>query len=107
MSKANHYTCVAVRSTDKNSTKNVIKIMIDHSKISDSDLRNKIKNAEICFGGNRKLKIYGTLKCSSGKRMKCENRVFFSSESEARQNNFRPCGHCMKTEYQNWKNGLI
>jgi len=81
--------------------------VINHSKILDSDLRNKIKNAEICFGGNRKLKIYGTLKCSSGKRMKRENRVFFLSENEAKENGFRPCGHCLKTEYQNWKNGLI
>ena len=82
-------------------------IMIKHCEISYSDLRNKFKNAEICFGGNRKLKIYGTLKCPSGKRMKRENRVFFLSEHEAIQNGFRPCGHCMKTEYQNWKNGLI
>lgn len=68
--------------------------MTKHCEISDSDLRNKIKNAEICFGGNQKLKIYGTLKCSSGKRMKRENRVFFLSENEAKQNGFRPCGHC-------------
>ena len=81
--------------------------MIQHSKIPDSDLRNKIKNAEICFGGNQTLKIYGTLKCSSGKRMKRENRVFFASEKEAGQNGFRPCGHCMKTEYKIWKNGPI
>ena len=81
--------------------------MIDHSKISDSDLRNKIKNAEICFGGNRKLKIYGTLKCASGKRMNRENRVFFSTENKAKESRFRPCGHCMKAEYQKWKNGLI
>ena len=94
----------AVRLYDKKCDK---KHMIQHNKISDSDLRNKIKNAEICFGGNQKLKIYGTLKCSSGKRMKGENRVFFLSEEEARQNGFRPCGHCMRTEYQNWKNGLI
>jgi hypothetical protein len=51
--------------------------MIYHDEISDCYLRNKIKNAEICLGGNRKLKIYGTLKCASGKRMKRENRVFF------------------------------
>ncbi len=81
--------------------------MFNHNKISDSELRNKIKNGEICFGGNQKLKIYGTLKCSSGKRMKRENRVFFLSENEAKQNGFRPCGHCMKTEYLKWKNGLI
>jgi methylphosphotriester-DNA--protein-cysteine methyltransferase len=81
--------------------------MIQHDKISDLDLRNKIKKGEICFGGNLKLKIYGTLKCASGKRMKRENRVFFLSEIEANKNGFRPCGHCMKTNYQKWKNGLI
>lgn len=81
--------------------------MIQHNEISDTDLRNKIKQQKICFGGNRKLKIYGTLSCTSGKRMKRENRVFFSSEQEAQQNNYRPCGHCMKTEYKKWKNGFI
>lgn len=81
--------------------------MIEHIEILDSDLRNKIKNGEICFGGNQKLKIYETLKCSSGKRMKRKNRVFFLCENEARENGFRPCGHCMKLEYQKWKNGLI
>ncbi|MWB95688.1 metal-binding protein [Flavobacterium sp. GA093] len=81
--------------------------MTEHTKINNRDLRIKIKNAEICFGGNQKLKIYGTLKCKSGKRMKRENRVFFSSEKEAKQNGFRPCGHCMKTDYQHWKDGLI
>ena len=66
--------------------------MIQHSKILDPDLRNKIKNVEICFGGNQKLKIYGMLKCSSGKRMKRENRVFFLSENEARQNGANKAG---------------
>ena len=91
----------------KNSGKKIKKIMIQHSKISDSNLRNKIKNAEICFGGNRKLKIYGTLKCASGKRMKRENRVFFHAEDEALIQNFRPCGHCMKANYKKWKDGFI
>lgn len=81
--------------------------MIQHNEISDTDLRSKIKQQKIRFGGNRKLKIYGTLSCASGKRMKRENRVFFSSEQEAQQNNYRPCGHCMKTEYKKWKNGFI
>lgn len=81
--------------------------MVYHNKISDSALRIQIKKGEICFGGNLKLKIYGTLKCSSGKRMKRENRVFFLSENEAKQSGFRPCGHCMKPEYLKWKNGLI
>lgn len=81
--------------------------MIRHSAISDPDLRSKIRKNEIRFGGNRKLKIYGTLSCPSGKKMKRKNRVFFSSESEAMENGFRPCGHCMKAAYKKWKNGFI
>lgn len=76
--------------------------MIKHPDINDDDLRGKIKQKEICFGGNRKLKIYGTLQCKSGKRMKRENRVFFASENEVIKNGFRPCGHCMKKAYQKW-----
>ncbi|WP_310555718.1 Ada metal-binding domain-containing protein [Flavobacterium sp.] len=76
--------------------------MIQHIDITDSDLRSKIKLKEICFGGNRNLKIYGTLQCKSGKRLKRKNRVFFSSENEAINKGFRPCGHCMKTEYKKW-----
>ncbi len=81
--------------------------MIQHAEISDSDLRSKICSNKIRFGGNRKLKIYGTLSCTSGKRMKRENRVFFASEQEAQQNNYRPCGNCMKPAYKKWKDGLI
>lgn len=81
--------------------------MIQHSKISDIDLRKLIKQKVVCLGGNQKLKIYGTLQCVSGKRMKRVNRVFFSSESEALQNGFRPCGHCMKAAYKRWKMDLF
>lgn len=76
--------------------------MIKHLEVKDSDLRRKIKQKEICFGGNRKLKIYGTLQCKSGKRMKRENRIFFASKKEAIKTGYRPCGHCMKTEYKKW-----
>lgn len=76
--------------------------MIKHLDVNDSILRSKIKQKEICFGGNRKLKIYGTLQCKSGKRMKRENRVFFVSENEAIKIGYRPCGHCMKTAYKKW-----
>ena len=81
--------------------------MIQHTEISDSELRNKIRKKEIRFGGNSKLKIYGVLGCVSGKKMKRENRVFFSSEQEAMKNGFRPCGHCLKEKYQKWKNETI
>ena len=77
--------------------------MVRHSEISIEELRRKIRQNEICFGGNKKLKIYGTLQCKSGKRMKKENRVFFGSENEAIKEGLRPCGHCMKDKYEAWK----
>lgn len=81
--------------------------MIQHLDISDNELRSKIRIHEICLAGNSKLKIYGILGCSSGKRLKRQNRVFFSSEQEAEQNNYRPCGHCMSGKYKEWRNGFI
>lgn len=80
--------------------------MIYHSEISDSQLRIKLKNKTILFGGNKKDKIYGTLSCASGKRLNRENRVFFTSEEKAKQANFRPCGQCMRKEYGVWKMNL-
>jgi len=80
--------------------------MIRHTEISAIDLRKKIKAKEIRFGGNKNLKIYGTLNCPSGKRMKKENRVFFLSEKEARANTYRPCGCCLRKDYNVWKNSL-
>jgi methylphosphotriester-DNA--protein-cysteine methyltransferase len=55
------------------------------------------------MAGNARLKIYGLLKCPSGKRMKLENRVFFKTETEALQSGFRPCGHCMRDQFRKWK----
>tara|TARA_A100000171_G_C2136935_1_gene151041 strand:+ start:2389 stop:2625 length:237 start_codon:yes stop_codon:yes gene_type:complete len=77
--------------------------VIYHTEINNSELLGKIRRREICWAGNRKLKIYGTLNCVSGRRMKRENRVFFYSLDQAKLNGFRPCGHCMRTEYLNWK----
>jgi len=78
--------------------------MEQHTELSPDVLRSRIRSGEIKFGGNCKLKIYGMLHCSSGKRMKQENRVFFKSEKEALENKYRPCGHCMKAKYKLWKN---
>ena len=68
-------------------------------------LKQMIDDQWVKYGGNARLKIYGTLQCASGKRMKVVNRVFFSSESEAVANGFRPCGHCMRDAYLKWKTG--
>ena len=81
--------------------------MIQHKDLSDAKIRTSIKAKLISFGGNKTLKIYGKLDCKSGQRMKRENRVFFISKKEAIKNNFRPCGHCMKSDYKKWKNGVV
>jgi methylphosphotriester-DNA--protein-cysteine methyltransferase len=83
--------------------------MIKHSELGDTAfkrsrrLKNLIDEGKIQFAGNRRLKIYGTLNCSSGKRMKIENRVFFKSAEEASNEGYRPCGHCMREQYLSWK----
>ena len=77
--------------------------MIRHTTLSQEEVIALIRKGQIRFAGNMRLKIYGTLTCSSGKRMKRENRVFFEDANEAIGQNYRPCGHCMKTQYQAWK----
>lgn len=81
--------------------------MIKHIDIENKELHRKIKRKEIVFGGNRTLKIYGTLHCKSGKRMKKENRVFFKTVTQAKKQGYRPWGHCLRADYKIWKNGLI
>lgn len=81
--------------------------MIKHVDIESAELLQKIRSKEIVYGGNLNLKIYGTLGCKSGKRMKTENRVFFNTAAQARECGFRPCGHCLHADYKVWKNGLI
>lgn len=77
--------------------------MIRHSDITNRELLRMIHRYTINFGGNASLKIYGILHCGSGKRMKIVNRVFFQSEAEAVAHGYRPCAHCMRTAYQQWK----
>lgn len=77
--------------------------MFRHEGLSDRELKQLMRKRVIVLGGNRALKIYGTLGCSSGKRMKKENRVFFPSELRAIAQGYRPCGNCLKKEYQIWK----
>ena len=81
--------------------------MIQHSQISDKELRVKIKNKIILYGGNNRAKIYGNLSCSSGKKLDRDNRAFFTSEEKARHAKYRPCGHCMRQAYVKWKDGIV
>lgn len=60
------------------------------------------------LGGNKKLKIYGKLDCTSALRWikkgkYVNNRVFFEDEESAKRAGYRPCGICMKKEYQNFR----
>lgn len=80
-----------------------VKGYAEHAHLSDRVLRTKIRRKELTFGGNKNLKIYGSLHCSSGKRMRKENRIFFVSETAAIALGYRPCGHCMKQKYREWK----
>jgi methylphosphotriester-DNA--protein-cysteine methyltransferase len=70
-------------------------------------IRRLIKNGVIQLGGYRPGKIYGKLSCSSGKKMKVANRVFFHNEAEAIAAGYRPCAHCLPEKYKAWKNGLF
>lgn len=56
--------------------------MIPHVDVTAEDVRSKIKHKEIRYGGNKKLKIYGTLHCTSGKVMKRENRFFLVQKTK-------------------------
>jgi methylphosphotriester-DNA--protein-cysteine methyltransferase len=78
--------------------------MVYHSAISTKEIHRKIRMGEIQLAGYTPTKIYGMLQCNSGKRMKRENRVFFASVEEAKQNGYRPCGNCMRKAYRLWKN---
>lgn len=75
--------------------------------ISTGEFKRGVRRGKIRFAGNRKLGIYGMLRCASGKRMKAANRVFFSSEEEALRQGYRPCGICMREMYCKWKKGII
>jgi methylphosphotriester-DNA--protein-cysteine methyltransferase len=83
--------------------------MISHTELGPESFETsrKLKNlagtGAIRFAGNKNLKIYGLLSCKSGKRMKRSNRVFFKDRADAVAHGYRPCGHCMRAEYAEWK----
>ena len=77
--------------------------MFHHHLMLPSQLHALIRKESITLGGNKRLKIYGRLHCNSGMRMKNKNRVFFANKEEATGEGYRPCGHCMKVKYLEWK----
>lgn len=77
--------------------------MIKHTEIEKEELRRLIFEGAITLGGYAGKKIFGTLDCASGKRMKRESRVFFADRAEAEANGYRPCNNCLNAEYKKWK----
>ena len=49
------------------------------------------------YAGWKKGKIFGRLDCTSGKKMKKENRVFFLTWQDAINSGYRPCKKCKPT----------
>lgn len=62
------------------------------------------------LGGNTERKVYGRLDCpsalSSIKRFPGsyeKSRVFFADEKTALAAGYRPCGNCLRKQYQEYK----
>lgn len=59
------------------------------------------------LGGNSKSRIYGHLDCTAANSALAlgyaKHRVFFANETDAIAAGYRPCGRCMRAEYNKWK----
>lgn len=78
-------------------------------KLLDENNKEYISETPGTIGGNKRLKIYGTLNCPSAIRhinrgFYVKQRVFFKDENTAILAGYRPCGVCMKNKYNEWKN---
>lgn len=78
-------------------------------KLLNSNGQEYLSNTPGTFGGNKKLKIYGSLDCPSAKKWiekgyYISNRVFFENEELAILAGYRPCAICMPNKYKEWKN---
>lgn len=61
--------------------------ILKNSKITNSEEPGK-------YAGWKIGKIFGTLYCKSGMKMKKENRVFFHNIEDAIKEGYRPCKNC-------------
>lgn len=80
--------------------------MYHHAHMNPGDFARLLRVGEIGLAGYKRGKIYGKLKCKSGKRMLVANRVFFRNEEEAQQVGYRPCARCMPEAYRLWLSSL-
>lgn len=78
-------------------------------KLLDANGKEYLSEVPGSFGGNSKLKIYGRLDCPSAlstiKRFPGsyeKSRVFFLDEKTALAAGYRPCGNCLRKQYQEY-----
>ena len=81
-------------------------------KLIGPDGKEYLSEEKGTLGGHRKIKIYRRLDCTSALRyiakgQYVQHRVFFKDEADAIAAGYRPCGVCMKAEYQEWKKTLF
>jgi methylphosphotriester-DNA--protein-cysteine methyltransferase len=60
------------------------------------------------LGGHRGTKVYGRLDCRAARAAierggYVKHRVFFADEQTAVAAGFRPCGVCMRAEFEAWR----
>lgn len=79
-------------------------------KLLGSDGKEYVSETPGTLGGNTERKVYGRLDCptalSSIKRFPGsyeKSRVFFADEKTALAAGYRPCGNCLRKQYQEYK----
>jgi methylphosphotriester-DNA--protein-cysteine methyltransferase len=77
-------------------------------KLRDENNKEYLSDTPGLLGGNKSLKIYGHLDCSSALRWIAKghyirHRVFFKDEETAIKAGYRPCAVCMPEAYKTWK----
>jgi methylphosphotriester-DNA--protein-cysteine methyltransferase len=60
------------------------------------------------LGGHARTRVYGRLDCPVAlsllrRGFAPRHRVFFASEADAIAAGYRPCGACLRAQYQAWK----
>lgn len=78
-------------------------------KLLGADGKEHLSETSGTLGGNSKLKIYGRLDCPSAlstirrfPRSYEKSRVFFADERAALAAGYRPCGNCLRKQYQEY-----
>ena len=81
-------------------------------KLLGADGKIYLSDEKGTLGGNRRNKVYERLDCSAALRALKQGdtyanyRVFIKDEETAIAAGYRPCGTCMRQQYNKWKESL-